>query len=142
MLLQVRKRDANTVWVARELARRAGCRPADVGYAGLKDRRALRRPAQRPDDGRCSAGSTGFGRCDLAWLHGSIMTGASCPIPVMRMVVCEAHMREVTICYGMRETSPVSFQRHVDDPIDKRISTAWDGCVHLSRWASSTGRGK
>jgi tRNA pseudouridine13 synthase len=41
VLLQVRKRDANTVWVARELARRAGCRPADVGYAGLKDRRAL-----------------------------------------------------------------------------------------------------
>ena len=41
LLLQVRKRDANTVWVARELARRAGCRPADVGYAGLKDRRAI-----------------------------------------------------------------------------------------------------
>lgn len=40
-LLQVRKRDANTVWVARELARLAGCRPSDVGYAGLKDRRAV-----------------------------------------------------------------------------------------------------
>jgi tRNA pseudouridine13 synthase len=40
-LLRVRKRDANTQWVARELARHAGCRVADVGYAGLKDRRAL-----------------------------------------------------------------------------------------------------
>jgi tRNA pseudouridine13 synthase len=41
LLLKVRKRNANTHWVARELARRAGCRPADVGYAGLKDRRAI-----------------------------------------------------------------------------------------------------
>ena len=41
VLLQVRKRDANTAWVARELARLAGCRPGDVGYAGLKDRRAV-----------------------------------------------------------------------------------------------------
>jgi len=41
VLLKVRKRNANTQWVARELARHAGCRPADVGYAGLKDRRAI-----------------------------------------------------------------------------------------------------
>jgi tRNA pseudouridine13 synthase len=41
LLLRVRKRDANTQWVARELARLAGCRPGDVGYAGLKDRRAV-----------------------------------------------------------------------------------------------------
>ena len=41
LLLRVRKRNANTQWVARELARLAGCRPAEVGYAGLKDRRAL-----------------------------------------------------------------------------------------------------
>jgi tRNA pseudouridine13 synthase len=41
VLLKVRKRNANTVWVARELARAAGCRSADVGYAGLKDRRAV-----------------------------------------------------------------------------------------------------
>jgi tRNA pseudouridine13 synthase len=43
LLLKVEKRNANTQWVARELARAAGCRPADVGYAGLKDRRALAR---------------------------------------------------------------------------------------------------
>ena len=41
VLLKVRKRDANTQWIARELARACGCRPGDVGYAGLKDRRAL-----------------------------------------------------------------------------------------------------
>ena len=41
LLLKVRKRNANTPWVARELARRAGCRPAEAGYAGLKDRRAV-----------------------------------------------------------------------------------------------------
>jgi tRNA pseudouridine13 synthase len=41
VLLKVRKRNANTEWVARELARAAGCRPADVGFAGLKDRRAI-----------------------------------------------------------------------------------------------------
>lgn len=41
VLLRVRKRDANTQWVARELARACGCRPLDVGYAGLKDRRAV-----------------------------------------------------------------------------------------------------
>lgn len=41
LLLKVRKRDTNTQWVARELARHAGCRPADIGYAGLKDRRAV-----------------------------------------------------------------------------------------------------
>jgi tRNA pseudouridine13 synthase len=41
LLLRVRKRDANTAWVARELARAAGCRPFEVGYAGLKDRRAV-----------------------------------------------------------------------------------------------------
>jgi tRNA pseudouridine13 synthase len=41
LLLKVRKRNANTQWVARELARLAGCRPGDVGYAGLKDRRAI-----------------------------------------------------------------------------------------------------
>ena len=41
LLLKVRKRNANTQWVARELARRAGCRPGEAGYAGLKDRRAV-----------------------------------------------------------------------------------------------------
>src|SRR5579872_2722684 len=41
VLLKVRKRDANTQWIARELARACGCRPNDVGYAGLKDRRAV-----------------------------------------------------------------------------------------------------
>src|SRR5215472_4471964 len=41
VMLKVRKRDANTQWVARELARTCGCRVLDVGYAGLKDRRSI-----------------------------------------------------------------------------------------------------
>src|SRR5256885_2227692 len=41
VLLKIRKRNANTQWVARELARLCGCHPRDIGYAGLKDRRAI-----------------------------------------------------------------------------------------------------
>lgn len=69
-----------------------------------------------------------FSEFDLSSLRTGIMAGAPCPIAVMRRVVDELHMREVTICYGMTETSPVSFQSHVDDPIDKRVSTV--GRVH------------
>ena len=61
-------------------------------------------------------------------LRTGIMAGASCPIEVMRQVVGRMHMAEVTICYGMTETSPVSFQSSIDDPIDKRVSTI--GTIH------------
>jgi fatty-acyl-CoA synthase len=56
------------------------------------------------------------------------MAGARCPISVMRRVVDEMHMREITICYGMTERSPVSFQSDVDDPLEKRVSTV--GRIH------------
>jgi len=56
LLLRVRKRDANTEWVARELARRAGCRPFDVGYAGLKDRHAVTTQWYTVPRGRSSPG--------------------------------------------------------------------------------------
>ena len=56
------------------------------------------------------------------------MAGAPCPIEVMKKVVSLMHMREVTIAYGMTETSPVSFQSHVDDPLEKRVSTV--GRIH------------
>ena len=56
------------------------------------------------------------------------MAGAPCPIEVMRQVIERMHVPEVTICYGMTETSPVSFQSAVDDPIDARVSTV--GGVH------------
>ena len=69
-----------------------------------------------------------FREFDLSLLRTGIMAGAPCPIAVMRRVIDEMHMREVTICYGMTETSPVSFQSDVHDPIDKRVSTV--GRVH------------
>ena len=71
------------------------------------------------------AGRAGY---DLSSLRTGVMAGASCPIEVMQRVIDEMHMKEVTICYGMTETSPVSFQSLVDDPIEKRVSTV--GRVH------------
>ncbi len=65
---------------------------------------------------------------DLAHLRTGIMAGAPCPVEVMRRVIDDMNMREVTICYGMTETSPVSFQSFVDDPIDKRCETV--GRIH------------
>jgi fatty-acyl-CoA synthase len=56
------------------------------------------------------------------------MAGAPCPIEVMNKVVSLMHMGQVTIAYGMTETSPVSFQSHVDDPLAKRVSTV--GRIH------------
>ena len=64
LLLRVRKTEANTHWVARELARLAGCRPADVGYAGLKDRHAIAVQwftVPRPRDGRALDNAAGAG---------------------------------------------------------------------------------
>ena len=69
-----------------------------------------------------------FGEFDLGSLRTGIMAGAPCPIQVMRQVIERMHMREVTICYGMTETSPVSFQSSPHDPIEKRVSTV--GRVH------------
>ena len=68
-----------------------------------------------------------FGTFHLETLRTGIMAGAPCPIDVMRQVIDRMHVPEVTICYGMTETSPVSFQSNVDDPIDLRVSTV--GCV-------------
>src|SRR5262245_29114845 len=61
-------------------------------------------------------------------LRTGIMAGAPCPIEVMRQVIDRMHAPEVTICYGMTEPSPVSFQSAVDDPIEARVSTV--GRVH------------
>lgn len=69
-----------------------------------------------------------FGRFDLSSLRTGIMAGSPCPVEVMREVVSRMHMREVTIAYGMTETSPVSFQTVADDPIEKRVGTV--GRVH------------
>jgi fatty-acyl-CoA synthase len=69
-----------------------------------------------------------FARFDLASLRTGVMAGSPCPIEVMRRVVERMHMREITICYGMTETSPVSFQSAVDDPLERRVTTV--GRVH------------
>jgi fatty-acyl-CoA synthase len=69
-----------------------------------------------------------FGEFDLSSLRTGIMAGAPCPIPIMRRVVAEMHMRQVTICYGMTETSPVSFQTQADDSLERRVSSV--GRVH------------
>jgi fatty-acyl-CoA synthase len=69
-----------------------------------------------------------FGNYRLDSLRTGIMAGAPCPIDVMRRVIDCMHVPEVTICYGMTETSPVSFQSAVDDPIDVRVSTV--GRIH------------
>ncbi|MBU3028731.1 AMP-binding protein [Paracoccus marinaquae] len=65
---------------------------------------------------------------DLGSLRTGIMAGALCPIEVMRRVNRDMHMEEVTICYGMTETSPVSFQSFTDDPTEKRCETV--GRIH------------
>jgi len=65
---------------------------------------------------------------DLSNMRTGIMAGAPCPVEVMQRVNSEMNMGEVTICYGMTETAPVSFQSFVDDPTDKRCETV--GRVH------------
>jgi len=69
-----------------------------------------------------------FKSFDLSSLRTGIMAGAPCPIEVMKRVSDEMNMREVTIAYGMTETSPVSFQSSTDDPLERRVSTV--GRIH------------
>ncbi|HKV43131.1 MAG TPA: AMP-binding protein [bacterium] len=69
-----------------------------------------------------------FSEFDLSSLRTGIMAGSPCPVEVMKKVQAQMGMREVTICYGMTETSPVSTQSGLDDPLDKRVSTV--GRVH------------
>jgi fatty-acyl-CoA synthase len=70
----------------------------------------------------------GFADYDLSTLRTGIMAGSPCPVEVMKRVISEMHMTEVTICYGMTETSPVSTQTTADDDMDRRVSTV--GRVH------------
>jgi fatty-acyl-CoA synthase len=69
-----------------------------------------------------------FREFDLSSLRTGIMAGSPCPVEVMKKVQSLMHMPEVTICYGMTETSPVSTQSLLDDPLEKRVSTV--GRVH------------
>jgi fatty-acyl-CoA synthase len=64
-----------------------------------------------------------FARFDLSSLRTGIMAGSPCPIEVMKRAVSQMHLSEITIAYGMTETSPVSFQSSTSDPVDRRVST-------------------
>ena len=72
-----------------------------------------------------------FADFDLSSLRTGIMAGSPCPIEVMKRVIGKMNMAEVTIAYGMTETSPVSFQSGTHDPIDRRVSTVGRVQPHL-----------
>ncbi|WP_416061468.1 AMP-binding protein [Rhodococcus indonesiensis] len=73
----------------------------------------------------------GFDRYDLSSLRTGIMAGSPCPVEVMKQVIERMGMTEVSICYGMTETSPVSLQTRSDDTIDQRVSTVGRVGPHL-----------
>ncbi|KAJ1967292.1 hypothetical protein IWQ62_001951 [Dispira parvispora] len=68
---------------------------------------------------------------DLSTLRTGIMAGSPCPIEVMREVIAKLHMKEVVICYGMTETSPVSFITNRFDLIEKRVATVGQALPHV-----------
>jgi fatty-acyl-CoA synthase len=72
--------------------------------------------------------SSSFEQFDLSSLRTGIMAGSPCPVEVMKQVIERMHMHDVTIAYGMTETSPVSTQTSVDDPLDRRVGSV--GRVH------------
>jgi fatty-acyl-CoA synthase len=76
-------------------------------------------------------GHSDFAKFDLSSLRTGIMAGSPCPIEVMRNVIGKMHMAEVTIAYGMTETSPVSFQSSRNDSIERRVSTVGRVLPHV-----------
>ena len=76
-------------------------------------------------------GEPDLGEYDLSSLRTGIMAGSPCPVEVMKQVVDRMNMDEVTIAYGMTETSPVSTQTSVDDLLDKRVSTVGRAHPHV-----------
>ncbi|CAN7473341.1 AMP-binding protein [Phyllobacterium sp. LjRoot231] len=72
-----------------------------------------------------------FERFDLSSLRTGCMAGSPCPIEIMKQVIDRMHMRDVTIAYGMTETSPVSFQSSDEDPVSRRVSTIGRVQPHL-----------
>ena len=72
-----------------------------------------------------------FAEFDLSTLRTGIMAGSPCPVEVMKRVQAQMNLTEVTIAYGMTETSPVSTQSAVDDPLDRRVSTVGRVQPHL-----------
>jgi fatty-acyl-CoA synthase len=72
-----------------------------------------------------------FPTTDLSSLRTGVMAGSPCPMHVMKRVIADMGMAEVTICYGMTETSPVSTQTRADDDLDRRVSTVGQVGPHL-----------
>ncbi|MFD2752473.1 AMP-binding protein [Comamonas terrae] len=72
-----------------------------------------------------------FAEFDLSTLRTGIMAGSPCPIEVMKRVVRDMHLSEITIAYGMTETSPVSCQSEADTPLERRVSTVGRVQPHL-----------
>jgi fatty-acyl-CoA synthase len=72
-----------------------------------------------------------FSRFDLSSLRTGIMAGAPCPVEVMRRVSSDMNMRDITIAYGMTETSPVSFQTPLDASLEKRVGTVGKILPHI-----------
>ncbi|WP_263164528.1 AMP-binding protein [Streptomyces sp. SCSIO ZS0520] len=72
-----------------------------------------------------------FATYDLSSLRTGIMAGSPCPVEVMKRVVTEMHMSEVSICYGMTETSPVSCQTRRDDDLERRTATVGRVLPHI-----------
>jgi fatty-acyl-CoA synthase len=72
-----------------------------------------------------------FAKYDLSSLRTGIMAGSTCPIELMRKVMDKMHMPEITIAYGMTETSPVSFQSATDDTVERRVATVGRVSPHL-----------
>lgn len=72
-----------------------------------------------------------FGEFDLSTLRTGIMAGSPCPIEVMKRVVKDMHLSEITIAYGMTETSPVSCQSDAGTPLEKRVATVGKVQPHL-----------
>jgi fatty-acyl-CoA synthase len=72
--------------------------------------------------------SPDFAAYDLSSLRTGIMAGSPCPVEVMKRVIAQMHLIQITNCYGMTETSPVSFQTAIDDAFDRRVASV--GRVH------------
>ena len=76
-------------------------------------------------------GLSDFGSYDLSSLRTGIMAGSPCPVEVMKRVISDMNMAEVSICYGMTETSPVSTQTRMDDDLERRTETVGRVMPHL-----------
>ncbi len=72
-----------------------------------------------------------FASADMSSLRTGIMAGAPCPVELMKRVMKEMHLTEITIAYGMTETGPVSTQTSVDDPVERRVTTVGRVLPHI-----------